>query len=1078
MRCTALLTCLIPLSALASSLPIVISRTGPVRSESIALKSLNLKSLEPEHQYSLLYSVNQLRGLGPDSRIVIQLRQGPAILASKTLHAGDPDYYTQFRVPHSGGAMLQITAAGASGNYTLQVNRWPLSPLVKSGPSHRWQDAQPISLGKTVFASGDDAEYIPLPATSRRANIEDPAGVDWFQFEFTEHTPKLVFFQVDLMERDQIPLSVSIYRIVDGQLKEYFEGEDPVTLPHEVQALPGNKFTPRILHERGTYYVAVRANHPEYKLRTRVYDPPPYQDPREAVRTAIDYILAAGDSWHANTPRRGGILDRVSSVHQETSLCVGCHATHFPLRAQLYAARNGYPIVQRQQVQFLTERFYNNPRPFYGFEEQGAMWARMISAPANVLGRMSHLIDLFESEITGERRENYHAGIAKYLNLYYSGRDTLPPDETNGNTPLVSAHEVAWYAWTATKDGRLAEFIAKGEIKNMIDLCYQTLALADIDRERYQDQIRKNADRILSLQRPDGQWSMRFDSKQPEVEFQTGHALWALQAAGIPEANPQVQKAIDYLLHRQQSFGGWMDPLQSFENFRTPFRETQMAVLALSSYFPQPGRAKGWNSPALTHLSADPVELLQQLDDVWDAPTEQVRKEIEDATRSNDALIRQAAVEALGRLGAHETCYSKLLGDPSKLVQRTAAWAMRQSYSRHPEASSSELIAALESNDDRIRWGATRVFAVHFSALAKRPELATVLSKLADDPVVTVRMQSIKGMWQFWFWTPDAGAKNAIEDRILAAIAKPQPPWVESNLHDAIYNLADENIRYLYNNWIPLLGQPEDRDRAIRGRLTTESRLAEKFAAIFDGDSAIQKKALLLSLAEFPLRRGDVYELEADLSKAAPPVYNRIGNDTEQIAFFGASADRIAKSLLPLLDSPDAEMRRLATQAALLVRETRFAEVNRVAGPSGANVRRMAARLEEMPQAMEVSRQMKPAPIAPRTAVKSRAGTVTLDEAYFRGYVEPILQKRGKDGYACVNCHATHTLFDGTWATVKNVVDTANPEESLLLRKPTSSAETEGIAESKILPHGGGVRFLKDSVEYATILAWLRGARD
>jgi hypothetical protein len=125
-----------------------------------------------------------------------------------------------------------------------------------------------------------------------------------------------------------------------------------------------------------------------------------------------------------------------------------------------------------------------------------------------------------------------------------------------------------------------------------------------------------------------------------------------------------------------------------------------------------------------------------------------------------------------------------------------------------------------------------------------------------------------------------------------------------------------------------------------------------------------------------------------------------------------------------------------------------------------------------------VARQMKPAPIAPRTAVKSRAGTVTLDEAYFRGYVEPILQKRGKDGYACVNCHATHTLFDGTWATVKNVVDTANPEESLLLRKPTSSAETEGIAESKILPHGGGVRFLKDSVEYATILAWLRGARD
>ena len=117
--------------------------------------------------------------------------------------------------------------------------------------------------------------------------------------------------------------------------------------------------------------MAVQAGHPEYKLRTRVYDPPPYTDPQTAVRTALDYILAAGDSWHANTPRRGSVYDRVSSVHQETSLCVACHATHFPLRAALYAARNGYPVVQRQQLQFLTERFYNNPRPFYGFEQDG-----------------------------------------------------------------------------------------------------------------------------------------------------------------------------------------------------------------------------------------------------------------------------------------------------------------------------------------------------------------------------------------------------------------------------------------------------------------------------------------------------------------------------------------------------------------------------------------------------------------------------------------------------------------------------------------------------------------------------------
>ncbi len=1073
MRWLSVFGCIFPLAASAASLATLVHSTGPVRSGSVAIPKLS-----PSSQYSLLYSLSPLRDLGPNARVSLELRQGDAVLASKTLHAGDPDYYVQFRVPADGVATLSVRAMDAPVQYTLQVNRWPLSAVVASKPNHRWQDALSIPLGQTVFASGDDAEYIPLPGVTRRAIVEDPAGVDWYRFEFTSETPKLVFFQIDLMERDQIPSNVAIYRRTGDKLEEYYEGEDPVTLPHEAQALPGNKFTPRVLKEKGTYYVAVRASHPEYKLRTRVYDVPPYADAPTAVRTALDYILAAGDSWHGNTPRKGGVVDRVSSVHQETSLCVGCHTTHFPLRAQLYATRNGYPVVERQQLQFLTERFYNNPRPFYGYEAEGAVWARVISAPANVLGRMAHLLDIFEDQISGERRPAYHDGITRYLNLYYAGRDKLPPDETNGNTPLVSAHEVAWYAWTANHDPRLGEWIANGEVKNTIDLCYQTLALADIDPQRYREQIRKNSERLLSLQRPDGQWSARFEAAQPEVEFQTGHALWALHAAGVPLTHPQVAKAVAYLLRRQQQFGGWMDPLQSFENFRTPFRETQMAILALSAYFPQTGRAKGWNSPRLDRLSTDPVEMLQQLDDVWDAPSADVRKQIAEAAKSPDALLRQAAVEALGRLGLPQDVYGKLLGDPSKMVQRTAAWAMRQAYSRHPETPASGLTAALSAADDRTRWGATRIFAAHFSTLAKRPEVAAALSLLAADPVDGVRMNAVKGLWQFWFWSPDPRTRGLIEDTLLSAIAKPQSEAVETNLRHGIYNLADENIRYLYNNWIPLMGREQDRERAVRGRLSLEARLADKFADVLEHGPDLQKKELLRALTELPLRRGDIYDLDADLEKETLPVYNRIGNDIEQIAFFGESADRLAKALLPLLDSSDKTMRRLAAAATLLVRENRFADVNRLAGPMGVPVKALAARLEKMPEA-ELVRPPRPAVSAPTAA---RAGVprvqTKVDEAFFRGYVEPILQKRGKDGYACVHCHATHTLFDGTWGTVRNVVDTADPENSLMLRKPTSTSETEGIAGSTTLAHGGGVRFTRDSPEYATILEWIKGAKE
>jgi hypothetical protein len=1075
------LVAVLPLVLLAGpsyNVPEVYSSSGRIHSGTVKLPKLTEKGA-----YSVLFSVSRLDEIAPGAQIDVKLTAGDRVVVQKALHEGDADLYASFHLDTPSAPELQITATNAEGSYSVRVNRWPDSPAINHGSNHTWQQASPIQLGRTVFASDDELEYVPLPSTPRDA-IVSPAADDWYRFDFNSPKPALVFFQIELMDRDNLPVDVSVFRIVNGKPVEYTEGRDPVSAPHEVQALPGNKFTPRILRENGAYYLRVRANHPEYKLRTRTYDVPPYSDPHQAVRTAVDYIMAAGDSWFANTPRRGGIFDRVANVHQETSLCVGCHPSHFSQRAQLYAAANGYPVVQRQQLQFLTDRFYNNPRPFYGFEDQGAVWARVISAPANVLSRMSVLMNLFEDQVSLQPRPAYHDRIVKYLDLYYAGKQSLPPDETNGNKPLVSAYEVAWYSWKLTKDPRLPAMIAGGDVKNMIDLCYQTQALADIDTAKYSDQIHKNADRILSLQRPDGQWSMEFNPAQPEVEFQTGHALWALSAAGVPRDNPQVRKGLDYLIHRQQEFGGWMDPLQSFENFKTPFRETQFAVLALSSYYPQSGRKPGWDSAQPAALSTDPVQLLDQLDQIWDRPSAAVIAEMEAATQSDDALIRQAAAEALGRLALPKdvALFTQLLGDPSKLVQRTAAWSLRQIYSRHPDTDCDPLVTALSSNDPRVRWGATRVFAHHFAALAQRNEFARALANRVSDPVLSVRMQAIKGLWQTWFWNADPAVRSEIEDTIIAALAEPQQPWIEANLKDAVYNLADENIRYLYNNWVPLLGREADRERAIRGRLAVESQLASKLAAALEHGPVRQQKLLLAALADFPLRRADTYDLEADMSKSSPLVYSRIGNDIEQIAFFGPSADKLSAAILPLLDSPDPELRRLAARASLIVRETPYTAVARVAGDRGDHTRSLAAKLESSTEDEEIVKAFHPKAAGNRSVATASRNTgdnanLALDERYFRKYVEPILHKKGPDGYACADCHATHTLFNATWSTVKNVVNVTDPKNSLILLKPTSTAQSEGVVGARSIAHGGGQRWPKDSPEYDTILHWIEESK-
>ncbi len=1013
-----------------------------------------LPAPSPKNTYSVLVSV-PIPGEQPNPALV-RLKTATSVLAEKQLHAGDADLYTLIH----GGPSIRVELAAPAA---VQIVDLGLNPPLEAEPNNSWQSANPLELGKTVWGSGDEAPYIPAAITHK---IEPNPHEDWFRFEWRGARPQLLYFALELLDRDNLPVDVSVHHAVNGQIKEFSDGEDPVTIPHEVQALAGNKFTTRVLKDPGTYYIRIKLTHPFYRLRTQVQDAPPYSQPQQAVQTAIDYLIGAGDSWHANTPRRGGVFHRVASNHQETTLCVACHATHFTQRAQLYALRNGYKVNYPHQLSFLAERFYNNPRPFYGFEADGAVWSRVISASANVLSRMSHLLSIYEKELTGDPRPAYHSSIGAYLKLYYKERVKLPGDETNGNTPLVSTYEVGWYAWENTRDPQLAALLEQDhEIKNTIDLCYQTLALAAIDKARHADKIRKNAERILQLQRPDGQWSARFDEKSFPVEFQTGHALWALHAAGIPRDNPQVAKALAFLLSRQQNFGGWLDPLQTYENFRTPFRETQMAVLALSAYYPDTASGPRWGA-----VPAGPIKSLEDLNAIWNAPDSPRLREIEALTTVAEPLLRAQALETLGRFGRLDSLpvIAARLDDPSKLVMRAAAWAMRQIYSRRPEAPAAPLLKALDSGSERERWAATRVFATHFAALAKRDEFAAPLAKRISDRSPAVAIQAVKAAWQYWYWTPSLPARESLEDAILAAMAMPQHPWVERNLKEAAYNLADENIRYLYNNWVPGLAKPEDRERAIRGRLAIEDRLATKFAKVLESGNPQQQKWLLAGLSEFELRRGDVYDPTADRSTTFPGIYNRIGNDVEQIVFFGPANDKMAKALAPLLRSEDPEIRRLALLAGQMLRDASFGEVSRLAGPPST------AR-DPILQAVKDA-QPKPTRSASGGG-RARPGTARPDDDYFRGYVEPVLTTRGKDGQACVHCHTSHTLFNATLTTARNVINLEDPEASLILVKPTSSAESEGVVNASKTAHGGGVRFEKGSPEYNTILNWIRGTK-
>jgi HEAT repeat protein len=911
-------------------------------------------------------------GLSIETRVDALDRRGAVDMTlTKSLHSGDPDVLWSIRQPRDVALRVTIAPAPKLAAATFAVKPPGVAIRVaelsdddsrtnkvafEAEPNDKPESANPLILGQTVYGLADDRPYLPLG--SQTTEHERTAGADWFSFAFESDVPRLAFFGLDFVDRD-VPPDLRVYRQEKGRLVEFTQGIDPQSLQRERPPRMGaNKFTTRVL-TKGSYFIWVDACQPAYQLRTKLFDVPPYLRPedaeladqakiaaaaRKAIRTAMDFQLLAGDSWHANTPRKGHPLDRVANVHHETSTCVACHPTHFTTQSALAAVKAGYEVEQPQALMFLTERLANNPVPFHGHPQ--ALWARMIPAPANVLGRLSTIVMDYENLVTGSPRNHLHRGIAEFLKLYYDGRSALPPDESNGNNP-VSRYKVAADSWrqlneiysrTGEPGDRItrdlvATLLATGKPAHTRDLAAQTIGLCLIDpeHEKHGALIQANVQQLLSLQRGSGHWSVKFDTNYPITEMQTGESLYALAQAGLEPDHPAMRRGIVAILGRQQSFGAWFD-VNPYEQFRTPFRETQWALMALSLLYPNPdGRPKGWNGPLgpqpMAIRTDSPARLIGDLEQVWDAPAADLERSMIAQLRHESSLVRAAACGALGRVGGEKAITGLVgcLGDESKVVGRAAAEALRYLGNRingsHQPAETpaqvrlvSLLSRALRSADDRARRGATRAFAAHFRELSQEVALIDPMLELCADHDPVVAMQAIKGLWRWWYWQADKNVRNRIEDRLIACLAEPRHPWVRRNLVEALYIIGDDNIRYLFQNWVPSLASAGSRRRATAGQHETVNRLGLKYVSVLENGNRLQREGVLTAMSEFFER---------------PVLGGRIGNDLEPMLFYDDLVPRIASALTAQLADADPTIRRLALEALVTIRGARSADVAR-----------------------------------------------------------------------------------------------------------------------------------------------------
>ena len=642
-----------------------------------SVRSIQLGAARPGALYALTLGVKDPAQLQGNDAVHVTVNDAQGEVDSKWLHAADLDFYLTLK-PRAAGPVT-VNLSSASGVHTPDISSTLTKILqatvpagsaadlkrgvISAAPNGTWQNAQSFELGQTIFGGDDERPY--APSKSEDAYAAMVKGFQWFHFTFREKQPKLVYFVLNVTDRD-IPLDVDIFQMgkdADGHADVVpFNDGEFVYQVEATQNYPGlYKFRTRILQPGQEYYVRVDADHPAYQLHTYQYSVPPNKDPHEAVRAGMDFLINMGDTWLSNTPRRGAIAMRTTMQHSETQLCIACHPSQFTTRGYLKAVQNGYAPTQRASLEFLTDRIYNNPRPLYG--EPGTNWVRMIYTARTEASRLPMIEHSFEQNVTHDPpRKKFDLPYASFLKIHYKGVTVMPGDEADGCEPDVSPFEIAEQSWHTfdlafnethkqdwiTERDHVEQLALPDEPKNVIDLNWKIMFLSEVNREKYASQINALIDKLYEYETADGGWPYPFDKTAKTADFVSYNAVLALAEAGHrPETDEHLGRAVKAMLAAQRPEGSWEgDPV--YQGFNTPFRATQFAVMALSTLYPGTTKAKTWDAgypaPATTLAKDDLPLLLQQLDQYWDLAPEselrQIRKVLSD---SDQPLAREAA---------------------------------------------------------------------------------------------------------------------------------------------------------------------------------------------------------------------------------------------------------------------------------------------------------------------------------------------------------------------------------------------------------------------------------------------------
>ena len=342
----------------------------------------------------------------------------------------------------------------------------------------------------------------------------------------------------------------------------YLNGKDPMEIVHDRERKRYSKHISRTF-TRGTYYLEVNANHPDYILR----------HPRSS-RAAVQRTVAGGgggDALHHERGRRlvcpgaaqGNIYVRSGNMHDTATRCTACHPSSFSTEANLTAHRNGYEIRSKSNFQYVIDRLYNSNTPLYGGD--GLYWQRFIGIPLQAQGKQGSILLDFERQVSGKKTRTVERFGPFLARAWESRRSCRPTSRTEWSRLTASsaspgATGECFPSWprrtgradfakaAATISNIVGDRAADRRIETMQDRIHRLYAWWLLDKTAFASKIKRETKRLITLQNADGGWHESDSGAGPSAVYTTGQLAWTLLRIGVPRDHPALEKALRYLL--------------------------------------------------------------------------------------------------------------------------------------------------------------------------------------------------------------------------------------------------------------------------------------------------------------------------------------------------------------------------------------------------------------------------------------------------------------------------------------------------------------------------------------------------